>query len=272
MNDKTNHCQGDVTAKPGEVYDYTSVGGYIDASGADTKTAFPRLQSVGGSISARGADTKTAFPRLQSVGDTIYARGADTKTAFPRLQSVGGSIYASGADTKTAFPRLQSVGGNIYAGGDYSHVETGNQTRCQAMLLASFERDRMSFADNVLARIVSTKGRVSRVILCGKTDVTYLVTDGNAWSHGVTLKAAREGLLFKISSRDTTEFKNWKLDRTISLRDSIRAYRAITGACEQGVRSWMENRKVPDSMTIRQAIELTRGAYRAEAFAAFFAK
>ena len=62
-----------------------------------------------------------------------------------------------------------------------------------------------------------------------------------AWSHGETLKKAREGLIFKISSRDTTEFKNWKLDTKITLSQAIKSYRAITGVCEQGVREWMKN-------------------------------
>ena len=184
--------------------------------------------------------------------------------------SVGGSVDARGADTKTAFPKLTSVGGSIYASGDWKHVEIGNIIRCRAMLEKSFSRNNYIFADNMLAKVVSVKGRVSRVILAGKTKVSYLVTDGAAWSHGETLEKAREGLIYKISSRDTTEFKNWKLDTEVTLGQAIKSYRAITGACEQGVRSWMENKKVPQSMTISQAIELTRGAWEADKFAAFF--
>ena len=189
-------------------------------------------------------------------------------TAFPKLTSVGGNIYARGAET--AFPKLTSVGGFIDDNGDWKHVEIGNATRCREMLMESFARNGFTFADNILAKVVSGKGRVSRVILAGKTKVSYLVTDGSAWSHGETIKKAREGLIFKISSRDTTEYKNWKLDTKVTLSQAIKSYRAITGACEQGVKSWMENRKVPESMTISLAIELTRGAFGADAFAAFF--
>ena len=136
--------------------------------------------------------------------------------------------------------------------------------------MESFARNGYTYADNILAKVVSVKGRVSRVVLAGKAKVSYLVTDGAAWAHGETLKAAREGLIFKISSRDTTELKKWKLDTKVTLSQAIKAYRAITGACEQGVRSWMENHKVPETMTISQAIELTLGAYGAEQFFAFF--
>ena len=184
--------------------------------------------------------------------------------------SVGGNIDASCADKKTAFPKLTSVGASIFASGDWTHVEIGNATRCREMLMESFARNGFTFADNILAKVVSGKGRVSRVILAGKTKVSYLVTDGSAWSHGETIKKAREGLIFKISSRDTTEYKNWKLDTKVTLSQAIKSYRAITGACEQGVKSWMENRKVPESMTISLAIELTRGAFGADKFATFF--
>ena len=243
------HFEGDLIAKAGEVYEYVSVGGSIDASGADTRTAFPKLATVGGSINARGADTRTAFQKLATVGGSIDASGADTRTAFPKLATVGGSIDARGA---------------------WGHIEQNNPASSYKMLLKSFAKYGYTFADNILAKVVSVKGRVSRVLIAGKTKVSYLVTDGEAWSHGDTLQKARESLMFKISSRDTTEYKKWKLDTKVTLAQAIKSYRAITGACEQGVKLWMENKKVPEAMTIAQAIELTRGAYGNEAYKEFF--
>lgn len=53
--------------------------------------------------------------------------------------------------------------------------------------------------------------RVARVIVCGKTEMSYVVDDDNGnYSHGKTLKEARESLKFKISNRDTSEFRAWK--------------------------------------------------------------
>ena len=223
--------EGDLTAEPGKIYLYVKVGSSIDASGADTKTAFPKLTSVGGSIDARGADTKTAFPKLTSVGSSINASG------------------------------------------DYGHVKQNDpQTihRCRSMLLSAFAAAGFSFADGVLAKIVSQRGQVSRVVICGKTEVSYLVTDGEAYSHGKTLKEARDGLLYKIGNRDTSEFKKWTLSQTVTKRDAIRAYRTITGACEGGVRAWMEQRETPEKITVEGIIKLTQGAYGAEKFATFF--
>src|SRR3990167_4891269 len=130
--------EGDLVAVPGTVYDYAEVTGSIDASGADTKAAFPKLTSVCGYINAVGADTKAAFPKLTSVGGYIYAVGADTKAAFPKLTSVGGYIDASGADTTRCKTNDPDV------------VE-----RCRVALQAAFASYGFSYADGILARVVS---------------------------------------------------------------------------------------------------------------------
>jgi hypothetical protein len=282
--DKSIH-RGDLVAQPGVVYDFEEVGGYLDASGADTKTAFPKLTSVGGSLDARGADTKTAFPKLTSVGGSLDASGADTKTAFPKLTSVGGSLYASGADTKTAFPKLTSVGGFLYASGADTKTafpkltsvnEPGVTERvvaaCRKMLFETFLASGFYFADGILSQLVSRRGRVARVIVCGKRDVSYVVEDGQGnYSHGATLEEVRRGLIYKLTSHDTSEFKAWKATTVVSLADAIKAYRAITGACEAGVRGFVEQvSDLPEKLTVAEVIKRTKGHYGADAFAKFF--
>jgi len=222
-----------------------------------------------GNLSAKAG---VVYPYV-AVGGDICAEGTDTTTAFPKLTSVGGYINAGGADTKIAFPNLTSVGGYIYADGDWSHIKTGDVNAadtCRSQLLSSFEKNGFSFADNILSKIVSRKGNVARIIICGKTRISYLVTDGVAWSHGATLKEARDGLIYKSTSRDTSEFKAWALNKTISKRDAIRAYRAITGACEYGVREWLSHREIPKTITPGKIIKLTEGAYGNKEFAMFF--
>ena len=188
-------------------------------------------------------------------------------------KQISGSIDASGADTKTAFPRLTSVGGYIGARGDKSGITENDpaaKPRCDELLTKSFAAAGFSFADGVLARVVSMRGRVLRVVICGKTKTSYLVTDGAAWSHGETLAAARDSLLYKIGSRDTTEFKSWSLDQVVAKKDAIRAYRTITGACEAGVRGWLEQRPTPAKISVRDIIKLTRGAFGHDVFREFF--
>ena len=105
---------GSLEAKAGVIYDFTEITGSIDASGANTKTAFPKLATIGGYLDASGANTKTAFPKLATIGGSLDASGANTKTAFPRLTTIGGYLDASGANTKTAFPKLTTIGGYLY--------------------------------------------------------------------------------------------------------------------------------------------------------------
>jgi hypothetical protein len=136
--------------------------------------------------------------------------------------------------------------------------------------MAAFAAKGFSFADGILARIIQTRGNVSRVVICGKMKESYLVTNGTAWSHGDTLRAARDGLLYKIGSRDTTPYKKWKLKTKVKKHEAVQAYRVITGACESGTRHWMEQHKTPAALTVNEIIKLTKGAYGNKKFAEFF--
>jgi hypothetical protein len=158
------------------------------------------------------------------ITGSLDARGADTKTAFPALTTVGGVLYASGADTKTAFPALTTTNAN-------PHLSDRLFAACRKVVCETFLARGFYFADEILAKLVSRRGRVARVVVCGKKDVSYVVEDGQGnYSHGATLAEARSGLIYKLTSHDTSEFKAWKPKTVVSLADAIKAYRAITGA------------------------------------------
>jgi len=125
-------------------------------------------------------------------------------------------------------------------------------------------------ADGVLSEIVKKKGNVYHVINHGESEVSYLVTDGTNWSHGKTLKEAKDSLIYKLSSRDTTFCEGWKLDDKIDTVDLIKAYRAITGACESQTKAFCESQNLPNQMTPAEAIKLTQGQYNSQVFAEFF--
>jgi len=252
----------------------TTVGGYVDArEGANL--SLPVCTTVGGYVSAR-AGANLSLPVCTTVGGYVYAR-ENAKVSLPVCTTVGGYVDAR-AGAKLSLPVCTTVGGSVDAreGAKLSLPVCvkkdfpGAGQQCQMILQAAFLDGGFSFADGVLAKIVATRGNVSRVIICGKVAISYHVSDGENYSHGATLAEARDGLLYKIGSRDTTEFKAWKLDQEISRRDGIRAYRAITGACEGGVRQWMQSHQVPDKLTVASAIKLTTGAYGSQGFAKFF--
>ena len=130
--------------------------------------------------------------------------------------------------------------------------------------------------DGIFTKIISERGNVMRVQRIAHKDIEYLVTDGDGrWAHGATLKEAKESLIYKITSRDTSKYKEWGLNTTITHVEAIEAYRTITGACAFGTRHFCETilgDKKKNKYTVAEVIELTKGQYGAESFKEFFKK
>ena len=130
--------------------------------------------------------------------------------------------------------------------------------------------------DGIFTKIISERGNVMRVQRIARKEIEYLVTDGDGrWAHGATLKEAKDSLIYKITSRDTTKYKEWSLDTEISHAEAIEAYRTITGACAFGTRHFCETilgDKKKDKYTVAEVIVLTKGQYGADRFKEFFDK
>lgn len=130
--------------------------------------------------------------------------------------------------------------------------------------------------DNILSIIDSHHGNVYRTHQVGYDKELYIVTDGeNNWAHGETLKEAKLDLIYKISDRDTSAYKNMSLDDVLTFEEAIIAYRTITGACSAGTRDFIEHR-LPEprkkTYTIGEIIELTDNEYGSDKFKEFFEK
>ena len=126
-------------------------------------------------------------------------------------------------------------------------------------------------ADGILSEVIEHKKNVYRVKNHGETEITYLVQDGDVYSHGKTLKEAKESLIYKLSNRDTSQYKDYTLDTKVTKKEAIQMYRAITGACEQGTRMFVEGLStVPRNLTVKKIIELTEGRYGNDKFRKFF--
>lgn len=100
------------------------------------------------------------------------------------------------------------------------------------------------------------------------------MTDGcGKWSHGETLRAAKDDLIYKIGNRDKSLYADLTLDSVLTIEKAIEAYRVITGACAAGTRYFVKSlSKVKQKYTIREICEITKGEYGAKEFADFFAK
>jgi hypothetical protein len=132
------------------------------------------------------------------------------------------------------------------------------------------ETDRIEIIDNIVSKVISQKGNVLKVINQGEEKESYIVIDGEYHAHGATIKEAKESLIYKRTTKDLSEFESWKLDDVKSKEELILAYRSITGACETGVRYFLNDKDIKDKMTIQEAIDYTEGQYNWQVFKDFF--
>jgi len=222
-----------------------------------------------------------------TVGGSLYLSGL---TSIPEgfNPTVGGSLYLSGL---TSIPEgfNPTVGGYLDLSGLTSIPEGFNPTvggyldlrynlKCNYNKLPenhvfSWHGGKYIMADNILTEVISKKGNVYHVKKVGTNKIIYLVTDGNGkWSHGDTLKDAKEDLIFKVSNRTKDDYKSLKLTDSITFEDAITCYRVITGACSFGTKDFvltrLKNRK--EKYTIKEIIELTKNEYGNNTFKNFF--
>ena len=130
-------------------------------------------------------------------------------------------------------------------------------------------------ADGILSKIISKKGNIYKVINHGEDKQSYLIErqdgDKKVYSHGKTLKEARDSLIYKISDRDTTAYEDINLDTVLTKEECIVMYRAITGACEEGTKYFVEKQdKVKKKYKISEIIEATKGQFGNELLIKFF--
>ena len=87
--------QGDLVAKPGTVYQFEEITGYLYARGADTKTAFPKLTNANAGGSAKKICHKALLAALAIYGltleDGILARVISARGGVKRVRIVGQS-------------------------------------------------------------------------------------------------------------------------------------------------------------------------------------
>ena len=125
--------------------------------------------------------------------------------------------------------------------------------------------------DGIGCAVISQKGNVYKVHNINSDKESYVVTDGEYFSHGDTIKQAKEDLIYKISNRDTSQYKDLTLDSVVTKTEAIKMYRVITGACEAGTKHFVSGlAKTKAKYKVSELIELTKGQYGNETFKNFF--
>ena len=207
---------------------------------------------------------------LQKIREWLSSVGADPNK-LDEKGCYGGSLDLSSV---TSLPDgfNPTVGGYLYLRSVTKHIN--KKVSIPTVFHWEWRGRRFIKADDIFQEVVSQRGNVYRVKNIGSKDVTYLVTDGNdRWSHGKTLKEAKEDLIYKISNRDTSRYESLTLDDVLTRAEAIECYRVITGACAQGTKAFVTSLlEVKDEYTIREIITLTEGRYGSQAFKDYFNK
>lgn len=194
-------------------------------------------------------------------------------------EQITGGVYV-GQNAKLSAPALTSIGGGVDVGqnaklsigAEYKQFDETAKSFCLKFNFECFLKAGFLFADNILAKILEKKKNVYKIQICGQTKASYCIEVDGVFSHGATIKEAKESLLYKISDRDTSKYNNYTLDTVITFEDAIKMYRCITGACEGGTRHFVENvlQNRKKKYTVREVIEETKGQYNNEKLQEFF--
>jgi len=254
----------------------TTVGSYLRVYGSEKLDA-PLLTTVGGDLRV-DRSAKLDAPLLTTVGGDLYVDGS-AKLDAPLLTTVGGYLRVDGSAKLDA---LTTVGGYLRVYGsaklDAPNIKNKSDDKAKAIatkaLAAAFKKRKLVKVDGILSFLISVKTikslKLFKVKIVGKLEVSFIIQKGEVFSHGKTIKEAKDSIKYKLSDRDTTRFKKWKLTDSKNLTSLINAYRAITGACELGTRHFCESSKLKPKYTVKEVIELTKGKYGNEQFKAFF--
>jgi hypothetical protein len=135
--------------------------------------------------------------------------------------TVGGYLYlGSGLTAKTKKPK--------------GKIETPKNK------LLFWKEGKFIKADGIFTEVLNKRGNVYRVKKLHSTKEFYLVTDGKSThAHGDTLQKAKEDFRFKVIAE--------KLKKDPIKEDTIitmQYYRIVTGACEMGVKNWMDQNNI----------------------------
>ena len=209
---------------------------------------------------------KTGYSSIVKAGyySTVTTEGSSAVT------TEGSSTVTTGIECCLHY--LNNYGGNIVMSINNNTVKTfRNNTLIKEKNSEKFilNGEWYDIFDGILSKIIDKKGNVYKVINNGKTEESYVVTDGENFAHGKTIKAAKNDLIFKIGERDTSAFEDLTLESVIDFETAVKAYRNITGSCESMTKDFaLANKK--DSYTIQELIDLTEGQFNHNLFKEFF--
>ena len=224
--------------------------------------------TVGGSLYLRSL---TSIPEgfNPTVGGSLYL---SSLTSIPEgfNPTVGSSLYLS---SLTSIPDgfNPTVGGSLEFANNQSKYIGANVPE---MNYIEFQGGKYILIDGIFCEVISNKKTVIHAKKYGSEKYFYIVSDGNDnYSHGETIKEAKEDLIFKIGNRSKNDYKELTTESKLTFEEAVKCYRVITGACQFGIKDFLQRKAINQkSFTILKIIELTNGEYGGSEFKNFFTK
>jgi hypothetical protein len=186
-----------------------------------------------------------------TVGGDLYLRSV---TSIPEgfNPTVGGYLYL-GSVTSIPEGFNPTVGGGLY-------LSSGNRYIGKQMpeIVLEWQDGKYKKVDDIFCEFVNKNPRIVNGIevfqlkKVNKKEFLFLAKQDSCYAHGSTLEKSIEDLKFKIMS-DKLKKEPLKMDTVITRQ----YYRIITGACELGVDSWMnENKVTKEEITVRELLPI----------------
>jgi hypothetical protein len=240
-----------------------TVGGSLDLR---SLTSIPDTfnPTVGGILDL---ESLTSIPEgfNPSVGDDLWLRSL---ISIPEgfNPTVGGSL-----DLRSLISIPEGFNPTV---GGWLHLKglTCNKIKLSKNYLFSWQDGKYIKVDGIFTEVVKKKGNVYHVKKLNDDKIFYLITDGERWSHGDTLKEAKEDLVYKTTNKTKDDYKHLTLTSILTFEEAVICYRIITGACSFGVKDFVKNKldKVEKEYFIETIIEKTIGCYGNKEFKEYF--
>ena len=212
-----------------------------------------------------------------------------TETLFTGQEEIKGSLYLENVTSipdgfnptvgryldlrsLTSIPEgfNPTVGGSLDLGYNSKHIGAN----VSKLNLIEFQGGKFVLVDGIFSEVISRKSNIIYAKKYGSNQHFYIVTDGNNnYSHGDTIKEAKEDLIFKIGNRSKDDYKNLTIESKLKFDEAVKCYRVITGACQFGVKDFLYRKEIKNkSFTIQEMITITQNEYGNSEFTKFFTK
>jgi len=230
-----------------------TIGGNLDLRGLTTvHKDFLKGTTIGGYLDLRGlATVHEDFLKCTTIGGYLDLEGLTTVDKdFLKGTTIGGSLDLRGLTTVDKdFLKGTTIGGWL----DLLGLTTVGRRKCEnnvnELKEGYNEEKSYCYFDGMLRKV----NRVStfKDYTVYSTPFDYVIQKGKHTSHAKSIKKGVLDLEFKIIAE---KLKNEPIAPDTEL--TVKYYRTLTGACDLGVREWMQRNKLEFNVIEGETVEV----------------